>query len=69
MKPNGHLVLFDWKRSKSLAEKYSNRWQKMREPLSHLDDCAGVHYRLQLNAYKYILEKYYGVCVDDMCFD
>ena len=35
-------------------------------PLAHLAACAGVHYRLQLNCYRYILEKYYGVIVEAM---
>ena len=34
--------------------------------LYHLDDCAGVHYRLQLNCYRYILQKYYGATVVGM---
>jgi hypothetical protein len=33
--------------------KYDNRWQCMKAPLAHLPDCQGVHYRLQLNVYKY----------------
>ena len=32
----------------------------MRWPFHAFDDCAGMHYRIQLNGYKYILEKYYG---------
>ena len=38
----------------------------MLAPLGHLDDCAGNHYRLQLNAYRYILQKYYDVSVKAM---
>jgi len=45
----GLLHLFDWKRSKDLRSKYSCRWRRMLEPLEHLDDCSGNHYRLQLN--------------------
>ena len=56
---NGDLVIFDWKRSKGLRGKYSSPWRQMTGPLSRLDDCAGMHYRLQLNAYKYILESCY----------
>ncbi len=69
--PQGDLVLFDWKRSKSLFTKYVNGWQRMMSPLEHLDDCAGVHYRLQLNCYRFILQKYYGVKISSMhvvCF-
>jgi len=45
----GRLHLFDWKRSKDLKSKYSCRFRQMRDPLNHLDDCSGIHYRLQLN--------------------
>ena len=64
--PNGDLVLFDWKRSKVLRTKYVNKFQSMKVPLHHLDDCQGNHYRLQLNCYKYLWEKYYGHIVASM---
>ena len=38
----------------------SHGFKRMREPLEHIEDCAGLHYRLQLNCYKYPLQKYYG---------
>ena len=62
----GNLVLFDWKRTAKIVEKFDNKWRSMFTPLSHLPDCSGVHYRLQLNMYKLILEKYYGVYVTTM---
>jgi hypothetical protein len=58
--PSGGLVLFDWKRSKNLCQQYTNRYRRMRECLGHLDDCKGIHYRLQLNLYKWVLEHYYN---------
>ena len=63
---NGALILFDWKRSKSLRSKYSNHFSCMLPPLQHIEDCQGWHYRLQLNAYRYLLEKYYGKYVASM---
>ena len=66
MNSQGHLVLFDWKRSKNLRHKYANPWQTMRGCLAHLPDCAGVHYRLQLNIYAYLIEKYYSFNVAAM---
>ncbi len=57
---NGALVLFDWKRSKNLRQKYTNPFQRMRPPVHHLADCQGIHYRLQLNLYRYLIQKYYG---------
>ena len=62
----GWLVLVDWKRTKDLKHKCSNPFQKMLPPLEVLDDCIGNHYRLQLNIYKHILEKYYGHRVRSM---
>ena len=63
---DGQLVLFDWKKSKQLSSKYNSDWRKMAGALQHLDDCAGIHYRLQVNAYKWILERYYDVTVASM---
>ena len=34
--------------------------------LDKLQDCAGEHYRLQLNCYRYLLQKYYYVTVSGM---
>ncbi|CAJ1376877.1 unnamed protein product, partial [Effrenium voratum] len=52
----GDLVLFDWKRTKGLPDKFENRFACMKPPLGHLPDATGVKYRLQLNIYKRILE-------------
>jgi hypothetical protein len=38
----------------------------MQEPLCHLPDCAGIHYRLQLNCYRYLIERYYDFSVSRM---
>ena len=67
----GELTLFDWKRSRGLQNKYPGHGlchaiRQMLPPLEHLADCSGVHYRLQLNCYKYILQKYYGARVAKM---
>jgi len=64
--PQSTLVIFDWKRSKSLRDKYTNRYQSMAGELSHIPDCQGMHYRLQLNAYRYLLQKYYDHTVSGM---
>ena len=63
---SGEVILFDWKRTKNLQDKYTNPWSNMSAPLSHLPDCVGFHYRLQLNVYMYILQKYYNVSVGGM---
>ena len=72
IKPNGHLVLVDWKRTKELEYKMKSVYNtKMKEPMEYLDDCSGTHYKLQLNIYKYMIEKNYNYVVDEMqvaCF-
>ena len=63
---HGKLVLFDWKRTKSLPSKFDNVFRNMQPPLHHLPDATGVKYQLQLNVYKAILQKYYKVEVGGM---
>lgn len=62
--PNGEIAIIDWKRSKEI--KKENRFQRGKGILSHLQDCNFVHYSLQLNCYRAILEKYYGKKVTGM---
>lgn len=64
--PEGCLVLIDWKRSKNLKTKYFSFFSTMKGELSHIPDAVGWKYRLQLNLYKYVLEKYYGFSVSRM---
>lgn len=60
--PDGTYRIVDWKRSAKL--KSNMRSRKMREGvLSHLDDCDGTTYTLQLSLYQFILEKYYGLTI------
>jgi ATP-dependent exoDNAse (exonuclease V) beta subunit len=60
----GALMIFDWKRSKEI--KMFNPWQSGTGPLASLSDCNFVHYSLQLNTYKHILEEKYGKVVTDL---
>ncbi len=55
------VAIYDWKCSKEI--KTSNKYEKALPPISHLDDCNKNHYTLQLNLYKYILEKNYGLII------
>ena len=56
---DGTLDICDWKRSKEI-KKY-NRWQSSTtECIEHLPDSNFWHYALQLNTYKFLLEKNYG---------
>ena len=64
-KETGSLMIYDWKRSKEI--KMNNNWQNSTtECIKHLEDCNFNHYSLQLNTYKYILEKNYDETITDM---
>lgn len=58
------LVLIDWKRSKEIRRE--NKYEKGFGACKNLDNCNFNHYSLQLNIYRYILEKNYDVKVDFM---
>ena len=64
-KTTGGLVLVDYKTNSDIHknEKYAG---KMKAPLGHLKDTTLTHYHLQLSIYKYLVEKYAGVKVDEM---
>ena len=63
--PDGTLQIYDWKRCKEI--KKNNRWQSATTScISHLPDCNYWHYSLQLNTYKYLLEKNYGKKITNM---
>lgn len=60
-----HLVLCDWKRSKKLV--FFNSYQSgCMSCTETMGDTNFVHYCIQLCLYKYILEKHYGVIIDQM---
>lgn len=63
-KSDGRFLIYDWKRSKEI--KTENGFQSGLGPVSHLPDTNYWHYSLQLNVYRYILEKHYGLDVADM---
>lgn len=58
-------VIYDWKRSKEIKTK--NDFGSGYGPVKHLPDCNYWHYTLQLNIYKYFLEKYYDLNIVDLC--
>ena len=55
---NNTYEIYDWKRSKEI--KKFNSFSNGNPPVEHLPDCNYWHYSLQLNTYKYMLEKNYG---------
>lgn len=60
------ISIFDWKRTKKIDK--TNAWNKYShtECISHLPDSNFWHYTLQLNIYRYILEKNYNENVKDL---
>ena len=63
-KSDGKFVIYDWKRSKEI--KAENPFGSGLAPLDHLPDTNYWHYTMQLNVYKWILEKYYNIEVGDL---
>lgn len=63
---DGTFVIGDWKRSRKFHEWQSSYGKKCRPPLQHMPQCDASKYALQVNLYRYILEKYYGMTVSSM---
>jgi ATP-dependent exoDNAse (exonuclease V) beta subunit len=62
---DGKLCICDWKRCKEI--KKVNMWQHSNIPgLEHIPDTNYWHYTIQLNLYRYILEKRYNYEINDM---
>ena len=60
-----HHIL-DFKRSDKLqGDMYNHYRRSMAPPLTHLDQCRGAAYALQLSIYQYILERDYGFSIGD----
>lgn len=66
-KLTGGLVLVDYK-TNSLMSGYNKKAysKKMKVPLSYINDDALHHYYIQLSIYKFLIEKYTGLKVDEM---
>ena len=63
--PDGTLQIYDWKRSKKVVKE--NKWASaIVDCISHLPDANFWKYSLQLNTYKWILEKNYGKKISNM---
>ena len=64
-KSDNSYVVYDWKRSKDI--KVNNDFGgRALYPLDHLHDTNYWHYSLQLNVYRWFLETYYGLKINDM---
>jgi hypothetical protein len=63
-KKDGTFAIYDWKRAKEM--KMDNSFGKGYGPVSHLPDSNYWHYTLQLNMYRWLLEKHYGLVISEM---
>ncbi|CAK7994817.1 Hypothetical protein POVR1_LOCUS341 [uncultured virus] len=65
---DGKIYLTDWKRSKEILwdKTFRGKTETGMGPMSNYPNCNGIHYSLQLNIYRELLERYYGVEVSEM---
>jgi hypothetical protein len=64
--PDGTLSIYDWKRAKNIT-RINNFNRFATHPfVCHLPDSNYWHYAMQLNTYKYILEKKYNKKIRDL---
>lgn len=62
--PDGTFTILDWKRTKDI--KFINKYQKFYKPFEHLSNCNFNHYAFQLNLYRAILQKVYGLKISSL---
>lgn len=60
-----HFDIYDWKRSRK-ASPVETVWRNGINGLESVPDISFYHYALQQNLYKFILEKNYGITVENM---
>ena len=66
-KLTGGLVLVDYKTNSYMSGYNKKAYKKaMKVPLNHLNDDALHHYYIQLSMYKYIVEKYTDLKIEEM---
>ena len=63
---DGHFHIYDWKRTKPISRTTPYGCFATPEYLKHIPDTNFWHYALQLNVYKAILEKNYGITIRSM---
>lgn len=59
--PGRKILIRDFKTNIEL--KYENKYEKMLDPISHLDNCNIVHYNIQLSIYGWMLEQFGYECL------
>ena len=65
---DGSLGIVDWKRCKHGDRSFFSHWKgaNMLPPLDHLPECKLSHWHAQVNLYRIMLERRYGVRVSTM---
>ena len=61
---DGNFAIYDWKRSKEI--KKINDWENGLGPMKHLPNSNYWHYTLQLNVYRWFLQKHYGLKIVEL---
>lgn len=64
--PDGTYEVYDWKRSCKIDPTERNPWANGINGLEHLTDTSYVHYCLQQNLYRYMIEKNYNLKISRM---
>jgi ATP-dependent exoDNAse (exonuclease V) beta subunit len=64
---NEQYHIYDWKKSKAIEYESAYNKTAIVDVLRDIPDTNFWHYSLQLNTYKYILEKNYGIKIHDLC--
>ena len=62
---NNYYEIIDWKTSKSIDKTSFGGKMGTHSITNHLMDCKFVHYSMQLSFYRYLLEKYYGLKIQN----
>lgn len=67
-KHTGELSIVDWKRCITGGPGFSKAWnnRRMLFPLEHMEETKLNHWKVQVNVYRSILERRYGVKIRDM---
>jgi hypothetical protein len=63
---DGTYSIYDWKRSKDITKTNGFGKTALTECIDYMPDANFWHYTLQLNIYKMILERNYGICIRDL---
>ena len=64
-KYTGKYDIIDWKTSKRINKKSFNHKMGIKASTHNIMDCNYNHYSLQLSLYRYLLERYYGLEVEN----